>query len=56
MRLEHKEAGETGAAEEVVRSSNTHSERPGHNDLLKLSSPETDVAQQVVGHSSAPFQ
>ena len=56
MRLEHKEAGEIGAADEVVSSSNTHSERQGHNDLLKLSLPDADVAQKVVRHSSARFQ
>ena len=58
--VRHDEAGEAkaheaGAVDEVVES-NTHSERQGHSDLLKLSSPETDVAQQVVRHSSAPFQ
>ena len=53
MRLEHKEAGDTGAADEAVRSSNTHSRRPGHNYLLNFGSPQVDVTLQVVCHSSA---
>ena len=44
-----------GAVDEVVESSSTLGEGQRHNDLLKLSSYETDATQQVVRHSSALF-
>ena len=55
--MRHGEAGaedgwRTGAADEVARSSNTHSGRQGHNDLLSLDLPPVDATLQ--GSAIAP--
>ena len=54
MRLE-RQGHTAGAVDEVAESSSTLGEGQRHNDLLKLSSPETDATQQVVCHSSPSF-
>ena len=48
-------ARDTGVADEAMRSSNIHSERPGHNDLLNFGLPQIDVTLQVVCHNLAPM-